>query len=384
MDQTNYWFTIAPYVFISIKNNHALLYNTLDGNSLESKVPQVISLLEELLLEENCGVVLLKHSLYEQIEIRSFIKDVRILFMGDIIDTKLSQKKPIQLLPLINYPNNEITYRTLNFNKSTDSLKYLFEVSIYLDDTISQIKLIDFLNSINHINRYNIVWNVTKYVNIDILLEFFERKSCAKYIICSYANIDSLKDTLKFHFQYELLVDFPVDECTLERSIDMFDDVSDFVTYKFNVTSEEDCKQTDVIIEKLNIKKYKLNPTYIGNNYGFFRENVFLTKEDILSVPRSIKDIFIHQTINSFDFGKINIMANGDIYANTRSFILGNINTHNIYEIIQKELKEGKSWFRIRNQAPCNDCIFQYLCPPPSDYEIILNRLNLCHVVEEK
>lgn len=60
--------------------------------------------------------------------------------------------------------------------------------------------------------------------------------------------------------------------------------------------------------------------------------------------------------------------------------MLGNLSTHNIYEIVQKEIQEGQSWLRTRKQEPCNSCIYQYLCPSPSDYEIIIGRLNLCHI----
>jgi pseudo-rSAM protein len=123
-----------------------------------------------------------------------------------------------------------------------------------------------------------------------------------------------------------------------------------------------------------------LKPIYTGDNIDFFEENVFLSKEDILSGSNSIKDFFAHQAINIYDFGKINIMSNGDVYANLNHPPLGNIYTNSIYEIIQKEIDEGKSWLRIRNQTPCNNCVYQWLCPSPSDYEIAIGRQNLCHI----
>lgn len=112
----------------------------------------------------------------------------------------------------------------------------------------------------------------------------------------------------------------------------------------------------------------------------FFEKNVFLCEEDILSSTISIKDFFIRQSMNIYDFGKITIMPNGDAYANVNQPMLGNIFSHSIYEIVQKEMDEGKSWFRIRDQAPCNRCIYQWLCPSPSTFEIILGRSNLCHI----
>jgi pseudo-rSAM protein len=94
----------------------------------------------------------------------------------------------------------------------------------------------------------------------------------------------------------------------------------------------------------------------------------------------TIKDFFSRQVINIYDFGKISIMSNGDVYANLNHPALGNIYTDNIYEIINKEVDEGKSWFRIRNQEPCTNCVYQWLCPSPSNYEIAIGRPNLCHV----
>jgi len=84
--------------------------------------------------------------------------------------------------------------------------------------------------------------------------------------------------------------------------------------------------------------------------------------------------------MNKHDFGKLHIMPDGNVYANVNHPVLGNIYADGINKIVRKEIEEGISWFRIRNQAPCNDCIYQWLCPPPSNYEIAIGRTNLCHV----
>jgi pseudo-rSAM protein len=156
----------------------------------------------------------------------------------------------------------------------------------------------------------------------------------------------------------------------------------DSLSFNIEITdsSLEDCKETEQIIEQYQIEKYQLNPVYTGDNIGFFEENVFLTKEDILFTSMSIKDIFSKQAINMHDFGKINIMPNGDVYANLNHPLLGNIYANNIHEILHKEVEEGKSWLRVRNQVPCNTCIYQWICPSPSDYEIAIGYPNLCHV----
>jgi hypothetical protein len=61
----DYGFTIEPYVYVGITNQHILLYNTLDGITLESEKIEVIELLQEMLQEENCGVALLTNERYK-------------------------------------------------------------------------------------------------------------------------------------------------------------------------------------------------------------------------------------------------------------------------------------------------------------------------------
>lgn len=93
-----------------------------------------------------------------------------------------------------------------------------------------------------------------------------------------------------------------------------------------------------------------------------------------------MRDIFTHHAINSLYFGKLSIASDGSVYSNMLSPSLGNISSHNIVEIICEEIKNKYSWFNVRNRKPCNNCVFQWLCPPPSDYEIQIGKSNLCHV----
>ena len=182
------------------------------------------------------------------------------------------------------------------------------------------------------------------------------------------------------NFSYRISVDFPVDAQGFGRSNLLLRQQLFPFEYVFNVTSMEECDQAEDLISQYRIQNYCINPIYIGNNLAFFENYVYLSKEDILSTKVSVKDIFSNQAINVYDFGKIYVMPNGDAYANVNHPMLGNIYTDSIYEIVQKELDEGKSWFRIRNEDPCNNCLYQWLCPSPSDCEIKIGRLNLCSV----
>ena len=84
----NYWFTIEPYVYVGITKECVLLYNTLDGVTIESDKKEVIELLRKTLQVENCGVVLLTDKRYKQKNIEDFVSKLREKFMGDFIKWK--------------------------------------------------------------------------------------------------------------------------------------------------------------------------------------------------------------------------------------------------------------------------------------------------------
>ena len=376
-NKMDYWFTIEPYVYIKVTNKSALLYNTLDGVSVESDKIEVIQLLEETLKEENCGVILLTSERYGDIILNNFIKELREKYMADIIDVKLSSGKPVQMLPLTNMFDRDEAYRKKKSTENKNVLENLSEITIHIDYTTNIAMLISFMQSIPNQVTFNICGNNDHYND---LVNFLNHLSSPKYILCSYLDIINIKNIYENNFSYKISVHFPINMQQFEISRQTLLNFALPFEYIFDVTSNDDYFHAEKIIEQFQIKRYRLNPVYNGENLHFFEENVFLTREDILSTSMDLKDLFAHQLINVYDFGKINIMPNGDAYANLHHPILGNIYTHSIYEIVHKEMKEGLSWFNIRNQAPCNDCVYQWLCPSPSKYEAAMGRNNLCHI----
>ena len=378
-ETTNYWFKIEPYVHISIVNSNVLLYNTFDG-SFESKDIEIVKLLKETLLKENCGVVLLTAERYNLDNIRKFIMELRAKYMGDIIDIELSKSKPVQIMPFTSLVNTQELFKKQNFPTGKKILEYLSEISIYVDYNTNIMDLNSFLKSLPNISTVNIIGNLKDVANYKELLLVLDQFPSLKKITCNYSNVISLQPEFVNNFSYSILINYPIDISKWNYSRRLLLNQSIPFECIFEVTSMDNYSQINKFIEEFGIEKHQLKPVYTGDNIDFFKENVFLTKDDILSTPLSISDFFINQSMNIFDFGKIAIMSNGDIYANVNYPILGNIHTHSIYEIISKELEEGRSWLRIRNQAPCNTCLYQWFCPSPSNYEIAIGRPNLCHV----
>ena len=379
---SDYWFTIEPYVFVDIKSKHVLLYNTLDGVTIESTNEKIVELLQETLQEENCGVALLTHERYRQEEICCFVDELREKFMGDVINVSLSDGKPVQILPFYNYSKEQELYKKNNFSSYKNILEKLFEISLYIDATTNITKLIHFLITLPKNLTFNIVGNMEEVPNYSELFSYLDHCSSPKNLLCSYKNIIPLQPIFAHNFSYQISVSFPINVERWNHAMKVLLSQALPVEFVFEVSSEEDVQLSEQLIEQHQIDKYRLKPNYTGNNIRFFENEVFLSKEDILSSPMTMKDFFARQAMNLYDFGKITILPNGDVYANLNHPSLGNIYVNNIHEILHKEVEEGKSWFRVRNHPPCTDCVYQWICPSPSNYEIAIGRSNLCHVKE--
>lgn len=376
----DYWFSIEPYVFVGITSKCVILYNTLDGVIIESSSEEVLKLMQDVLKEENCGVILLKDERYQQEDINSFISEIREKYMGDKIEITYSSGKPVQLIPFCNYHDKQEIYKKHNFSSLKNVLENLYEISIHVDLITDVAELISFLQSIPGSPIINVVGNISEVVNNRDLLSYLNQRPSPKNIICNYNDVIVLQPTYENNFSYQILVNFPIDFQKWNYSRNLLLNQTLLIEYDFGVSSRDDCEQTEFLVKQSEINNYRLQPIFTGDNIQFFEENVFLTRDDIFSSTLTLKDFFSRQAMNIYDFGKINIMPNGNVYANLYHPVLGNINTNNIYEILHKEIEEGKSWLRIRDQAPCNNCVYQWFCPSPSNHEIAFGRPNLCNL----
>ena len=85
--------------------------------------------------------------------------------------------------------------------------------------------------------------------------------------------------------------------------------------------------------------------------------------------------------MNTQTFGKLTIMSDGNIYVNANSPKAGNLGGKAIREIVFDEIYNGESWLKTRMEvSPCAGCLYNFLCPPLSNYEHVIGRNNLCHV----
>lgn len=118
-------------------------------------------------------------------------------------------------------------------------------------------------------------------------------------------------------------------------------------------------------------------PVY-DDNAEFFNENIFLTREDILGSQLSKREIFAHQSLNTTEFGQLTVMPDGLVYSSVNHLHIGKIDD-DIIDIIVTELKQNYSWRRIRDSARCSKCLYQWLCPSPSNYEVVMQKECICN-----
>lgn len=381
----DYWITIEPYVFVMSNNNGMMLYNTLDTSIIHVHSHDCKSIVNEILDKENCGVAFLGKAKLMNKEIYDFISELRLKFMGDAIDVTLSSTKPVQFIPSLNLQNNiSRLKKEVDISAGENIMEYLHEVTINVDNKTNNLSFASLASVIDEIEISNVgniqlTGNIGEYSHIKDLIATINLLQVDKNFLLDYNQIGDYLFFFNNHFFIKLIITFPLNGQLWNNSWNIISNQKENVEFIFKVASEYDIELSKNIIAKYDIQFYHYLPEYNNQNDEFFRKNVFFTVEDILSSPLSVSEIFAHQTLNTFDFGKITILSNGDVYANVHYPAIGNIAIHTIHEIIYKEMNEGISWLRIRDQYPCNNCIYQWLCPSPSNYEILLDRPNLCH-----
>ena len=216
--------------------------------------------------------------------------------------------------------------------------------------------------------------NIFQYPELQQLPNLFPEKNIRYWF--HYSNYQNT--TIESIAQFNILIDFPVKRANLFSCIDQLP--KEKTKLHFIVSSVEDVESAQSIINERSIEKIELHPLYSEDSKLFFEENVFLNQDDITSETISQRKIFCNQTLNANFFGKLTILPNGDVCANPNSEKLGSMQEDTILKLIYKELDTNTAWRKIRTEKPCNKCLYQYLCPPPSNYEYVIGRPNLCHL----
>jgi pseudo-rSAM protein len=405
-----YWFYLEPYTLILYGKNGNVIYNTLNSEYLQCPSNVLIdNLVNELLRSEDYCIKISADN-FNDVDFCKFIQEIRHTFSGDYVACNDSVEKPFVFKPILKLRDNWhiLKHKEEKTVEGNNILRYLNELSLYLTSTCSQScvncneyykqflhcakipvlfdfpikEVINILNLVekNGIGKVNFSGgDIFKYKHLQELMPILNNYNFKKgfFIHNSHINNETgiaVRELLKNDCHFNIFIDAntPIADTLIEDNN---------VEYIIIVDSEESLLKALNYTESHPELKINICPFFNKQNISFFEDNVFMDLDALISIPISKKAIFRRQTLNESFFGKLTILPNGDTYANMNEKSLGNTFGNNtINKMVYTEMKDGSSWFKIRNEEPCADCCNKYLCPSPSNYEIIIGKQNLCHI----
>lgn len=407
----DYWLGIFPHVFYSKKGERALLYNTSQGMATKTEDSDFIALIDEMHQHNNLGVIHFKGSMLKQENIRQLVDetvDKKICFCIPI--SEKNSVKPVMMMPVLNL-QRDVEKLSVETERAIgeDIIHYLLNLTIQINSSCQQNCL--------HCNDYNkqfvfckrsVVNEQLSLAQIEHVFQQIEYAPLQKLTITGgnifqYSELEGLLALLRkyrykakfgIHYlncsndRYELLDDFEKDIYITFPMVDSQAENLPRLLQKgkakihFIVSSESDYQQAETLIQKHEITDYQVLPFFKGDNHTFFEENVFMSEDDVLATPIKQRIIFANQKLNTNFFGSLFILPDGTVRANLNAPAIGTIDQQSVLDLLNFELINNTAWRQIRNQYPCSECIYQYLCPSPSNYELVFWKMNLCSVME--
>jgi len=101
-----------------------------------------------------------------------------------------------------------------------------------------------------------------------------------------------------------------------------------------------------------------------------------------VSKSATYKQLLLNRVVNTNLLGRVSVKCSGKVYAAPALPSSGNIFLKdNPLEGLRKMVNNNKlrPWFLTRSKlSGCRDCVWQYLCPPVSHIELVLNNHQIC------
>lgn len=391
--KSEYWFVLKQSVFVWEKGSDCYFYDSASfiGQRFVLEDSETIRFVKAIADIDNLYSLPLNQEELEITGIRFIVEKLVTLGFAKLINKCDVNEKPIQLPPILDLQSDVhrlIDGTQTDMTVGDDVLKNLQVLNIKLDNNATPLfidKLVRMLDRLSHASLLDLaVHGYSLSLSIpDAFWEQLEALSCLKRFVLSLdENSCCLVEQLKERFSSRIIFDFDVVPDNHEI-VEELEKMEVDLKYNFLIFSEEDFAWTSKFIDAYQIKKYQIIPRYNGRNLDFFKSCIYVDEQDILDSRQTKQNIFAHQALNTNDFGKLTITTDGKVYANLHHQAIGGID-EDLRMLVYKEMSKGSSWLRVRDMYPCSKCIFQWLCPSPSDYELEIGKPNLCHVVRNE
>lgn len=403
MGDKRYYLYLESFVFAFKYGNKYLLYDSFLGKSFVIEVGgELESVLSELLDEKNMYSILLLEKRIEDKYVSAFIKAVKDNFLGDLVNTDLVPVKPVVFPPILDFQkkkaNQELELNVLDNLKElvfyvngfceggncSEKCDLYFKqclfckksnVNSYLE--FGDLKRFLEMYPVSHLPIYIAGGNLNRYSYIDQLIDFlsvFENVNYCIHYKHYWMQIEKWKD-----LPCVILVDCDFDHSLLCSIFEFVVPLEKHPRFVFLVNDLEKFSSALFFQKEYMEENISVIPIF-DDNFSFFEENIFVTQSDLENIKLKKKDIYRNKVLNSNLFGRLIIDNDGKIYTNVNDVSLGNIVDETLKSSVMKALKGNNSWFRIRTMSPCSECLYQWLCPPPSNYDYVMRRFNLCRL----
>lgn len=400
-----YWLNIHPDTFIWMNNETISIYNAENG--IFFKVPyskELEKIVNDLQEVDNLYTTTITEKDLKAPAVDNWIKKLIETDCCNWVVNDGINPKAISLKPVLKLTDNLDYYKDGHHKKrNANLLSNLHRLVIYLNSSkygsdiyarqciypfkqqkeLNLKELCDFIVSSGspiYLSEIIFVGCLWKHQEYDMLLNFLNQLSVKVSVYCTeqdfhnYIVQGQTPDLPKESTLYILKNQYTKDDSQFNALA-----TQENLIWHFLLTSEEDYMEANDLLQKHKIEKYRLIPVYTGNNRSFLENFIYMSEDEILDCKLSKREVFTNQTLNANYFGTLQILPDGLINAGNK--VIGNI-MESLYDVVYREMTEGDSWFHIRNQKPCCNCCYQWLCPSPSNYESVLKKPNLCSVAK--
>ena len=231
----------------------------------------------------------------------------------------------------------------------------------------------------SYLNTINVIGNLFSYSAkaelMDLLYSIPVKKNF--YLTASHASL-FVKEIVNMElFDYKLYIYYEGEEAASIHQ-ELIDRNLPFC-WIYLISSEEQNGELERLETSYGNEYIEVHPIYTGENLLFFENNIYSTEEDILQSHYDKQDIFAHQVMNTNFWGRLSVLPDGKVYSNLNHPPIGTLKDR-VYDLIVDEMKSKRSWRWMRDDMlPCKNCLYRYLCPSPSNYEIVIGKTNLCY-----
>lgn len=394
------WLYLEPYTSLTINSaSEVLLYNTLNGQQFLTRHRALADLLRRWQAPGEGHVV----EFTPAPAYAPLIEWLRHTFSGDVITASEGRRKPVQFAPLEAMTEERLAESRAKLSENPTSLELFFyltagcgagctycgtyhkqfpfckqgdaaEAVLPLDRLTDVIEQLDpeRLQTLHFLGG-----NLLTYPFLRPLLDELAGVPVAKafYIhLCHLAQPEALAPFLRSDITLHLLVSETAEAARL-AAVEAYLAASDGeYVLDYVVTNEQ-------AIEAVSSQTghERLHPFYTGENATFFEENVFITADDFDS-PVSLRKLYKHRLANDSFLGKILIDVDGRIYLSPNRPPVGSLG-EGLGKAMDSIRGLGSLWFLTRERVePCRDCVYNRLCCPISDYELRMEKFNLCRL----